>query len=96
MRRIVVPIKNSHLLNLRSVTKKCAKFKLKIGIRQRKNRSERSVLSFIYWLSPTDRFHQGYSISDTARNGIDMGYIEGWAARLGLSSLWQEMLDNVS
>jgi hypothetical protein len=25
-----------------------------------------------------------------------MNYIEGWAARLGLSSLWKEMLDNVS
>jgi hypothetical protein len=25
-----------------------------------------------------------------------MNYIEQWAARLGLSSLWKEMLDNVS
>jgi hypothetical protein len=25
-----------------------------------------------------------------------MEYIEGWAARLGLSSVWKEMLDTVS
>jgi hypothetical protein len=27
---------------------------------------------------------------------LDLDYIEGWVARLGLSSLWKEMLDNVS
>jgi hypothetical protein len=29
-------------------------------------------------------------------NDLDMVYIEQWAARLGLSTLWEEMLDNVS
>jgi hypothetical protein len=29
-------------------------------------------------------------------NELDLDYIEQWAARLGLSSLWKEMLDNVS
>ena len=30
------------------------------------------------------------------KNGLDMNYIMQWAAHLGLSSLWNEMLDNVS
>jgi len=30
------------------------------------------------------------------KNELDLDYIEGWATRLGLSSLWKEMLDNVS
>ena len=36
------------------------------------------------------------AILKAKKNELDMGYIEGWAARLGLSSLWKEMLDNVS
>jgi len=27
---------------------------------------------------------------------LDIDYIEQWAARLGLCSLWKEMLDNIS
>jgi hypothetical protein len=30
------------------------------------------------------------------KNELDMDYIEQWATHLGLSSLWKEMLDNVS
>jgi len=35
-------------------------------------------------------------ILKSKKNELDMDYIEQWAARLGLSSLWKEMLDNVS
>jgi hypothetical protein len=30
------------------------------------------------------------------KNELDMDYIEQWAAQLGLSSVWKEMLDNIS
>ena len=30
------------------------------------------------------------------KNELDLDYIEQWATRLGLNSLWKEMLDNVS
>ena len=36
------------------------------------------------------------AILKSKKNELDMGYIGQWAARLGLSSLWKEMLDNVS
>ena len=36
------------------------------------------------------------AILKSKKNELDMNYIEQWAARLGLSSLWKEMLDNVS
>jgi len=36
------------------------------------------------------------AILKSKKNEPDMGYIEQWASRLGLSSLWKEMLDNVS
>lgn len=36
------------------------------------------------------------AILKAKKNDLDLHYIEGWAARLGLSSLWKEMLDNVS
>jgi hypothetical protein len=36
------------------------------------------------------------AILKSKRNELDLEYIEGWAVRLGLSSLWKEMLDNVS
>jgi len=36
------------------------------------------------------------AILKSKKNELDMDYIEQWAARLGLSSLWKEMLDNVS
>jgi hypothetical protein len=36
------------------------------------------------------------AILKSKKNELDLDYIEGWAARLGLSSLWKEMLDNVS
>jgi hypothetical protein len=36
------------------------------------------------------------AILKSKKNELDMDYIEGWAAGLGLSSLWKEMLDNVS
>ena len=36
------------------------------------------------------------AILKSKKNELDMNYIEQWAARLRLSSLWKEMLDNVS
>ena len=36
------------------------------------------------------------AILKSKKNELDMDYIEQWAARLGLSSLWKEMLDNIS
>jgi hypothetical protein len=36
------------------------------------------------------------AILKSKKNELDMTYIEQWTARLGLSSLWKEMLDNVS
>jgi hypothetical protein len=36
------------------------------------------------------------AILKSKKNELDMNYIEQWAARLGLSSVWKEMLDNVS
>src|SRR5512133_2557377 len=36
------------------------------------------------------------AILKSTKNELDMNYIEQWAARSGLSSLWKEMLDNTS
>ena len=36
------------------------------------------------------------AILKAKKNELDMNYIGQWAARLGVSSLWKEMLDNVS
>jgi hypothetical protein len=36
------------------------------------------------------------AILKSRKNALDMNYIEEWAARLGLNSLWKEMLDNTS
>ena len=36
------------------------------------------------------------AILKSKKKELDLDYIEQWAARLGLSSLWKEMLDNVS
>jgi hypothetical protein len=36
------------------------------------------------------------AILKSKKNELDMNYIDQWVARLGLSSLWKEMLDNVS
>src|SRR6266540_1551962 len=36
------------------------------------------------------------AILKSQKNELDMDYIEQWAARLGLSSLWKQMLDNTS
>jgi hypothetical protein len=36
------------------------------------------------------------AILKSKKNELDINYIEQWAARLGLSSVWKEMLDNVS
>jgi hypothetical protein len=36
------------------------------------------------------------AILKAKKNELDVDYIEQWVARLGLSSLWKEMLDNVS
>ena len=36
------------------------------------------------------------AILKSKKNELDLDYIEGWADRLGLSSLWKEMLGNVS
>ena len=36
------------------------------------------------------------AILKSNKDELDMDYIEQWAARLGLSSLWKEMLDNIS
>lgn len=36
------------------------------------------------------------AILKSKRNELDLDYIQGWVTRLGLSSLWKEMLDNIS
>lgn len=36
------------------------------------------------------------AILKAMRNDLALDYIEQWASRLGLSSIWKEMLDNVS
>jgi hypothetical protein len=36
------------------------------------------------------------AILKSKKNELDLNYIEHWAVRLGLSSLWKEMLANVS
>jgi len=36
------------------------------------------------------------AIIKSKKDDLDLDYIEEWVARLGLSSLWKEMLDNVS
>jgi hypothetical protein len=36
------------------------------------------------------------AILKSKKNELDVNYIEQWVARLGLSSVWKEMLDNVS
>ena len=36
------------------------------------------------------------AILKSMKSELDLNYIEQWAARLGLSLLWKEMLDNVS
>ncbi len=36
------------------------------------------------------------SILKSRKNELDMNYIEQWTTRLGLGSIWKEMLDNVS
>jgi hypothetical protein len=36
------------------------------------------------------------AILKSKKNELDLSYIEQWATQLGLSSLWKEMLDNVS
>ena len=36
------------------------------------------------------------AILKAKKNELDLDYIEQWATRLGLSSLWKEMLDNTS
>jgi hypothetical protein len=36
------------------------------------------------------------AILKSKKSELDLGYIEGWAARLGLSSLWKEMLESTS
>lgn len=35
------------------------------------------------------------AILQTKKDQIDYSYIEGWTERLGLSSLWKELLDNI-
>jgi hypothetical protein len=36
------------------------------------------------------------AILKSKKNELDLDYIEGWVTRLGLSSLWKEMLDSVA
>ena len=36
------------------------------------------------------------AILKSKKNELDLGYIEQWIARLGLNSLWKEMLDSVA
>jgi len=36
------------------------------------------------------------AILKSKKDELDLNYIEGWVTRLGLTSLWNEMLDNVS
>ena len=36
------------------------------------------------------------AILKSKKNELDLGYIDRWVTRLGLNSIWKEMLDNVS
>ena len=36
------------------------------------------------------------AILKSKKNELDLDYIDGWTTRLGLSSLWKELLDNIS
>jgi hypothetical protein len=36
------------------------------------------------------------AILKSKKNELDLDYIDGWVTRLGLASIWQEMLDSVS
>jgi len=36
------------------------------------------------------------AILKSKKSELDLDYIEGWVTRLGLTSLWKEMLDNIS
>jgi len=36
------------------------------------------------------------AILKSKKDELDLDYIDGWITRLGLSSLWKEMLDNIS
>ena len=36
------------------------------------------------------------AILKSKKNELDLDYIQGWVTRLGLSSIWKELLDNVS
>jgi hypothetical protein len=36
------------------------------------------------------------AILKSKKNELDLDYVEGWVSRLGLSSVWKEMLDTVS
>ena len=70
------------------------------------------TIGYVYIHSPEDLIlykliyfgisHQSKHSRDIAailrakKNQLDFEYINGWVARLGLSSLWREMLDSVS
>src|SRR5919108_5571534 len=56
------------------------------------------VYKLIYFgLSQQSKYSRDIAaILKSKKNELDMDYIEQWAARLGLSSVWKEMLDNVS
>ena len=50
-----------------------------------------------FGLSPQSKHSRDIAaILKSKKNELDMSYVEQWVARLGLSSLWNEMLDNVS
>jgi hypothetical protein len=36
------------------------------------------------------------AILKSKKNELDIGYIDGWATRMGLDSVWREMLDSNS
>jgi hypothetical protein len=50
-----------------------------------------------FGLSQQPKHYRGIvAILQSKKNELDLDHIEGWAAHLGLISLWKEMLDNVS
>jgi hypothetical protein len=59
---------------------------------------EPSLYKLMYFgLSQQSKYSRDIAaILKSKKNEPNMGYIEQWASRLGLSSLWKEMLDNVS
>ncbi|HLO18351.1 MAG TPA: hypothetical protein VK206_26195 [Anaerolineales bacterium] len=69
--------------------------RLRIWILWSKSLSKYKLMYFA--LSQQSKQSRGIAaILKSKKNELDVDYIDQWVARLGLSSLWKEMLDNVS